>query len=234
MNLQYQLMALEECFYFSCISCPASFETQLGLDEHRAHAHPICVLCPRPRQFQNANNLRQHMRSVTHTSKNVACVMHGQCSAGFVSMSAMVSHLESGGCPSGLTRGDIDIMVMDADVNGLTADPLRIVAPHTRSEYLSTLTSTWNGGSFVCYLCYQMFPALHSLKTHLSSLYHTGSYIYRCPAHECGAEFKIFSALMRHIEDTADRVHQYTYVIQAIQDVVDQFVDYGCAWAWHA
>jgi hypothetical protein len=152
------------------------------------------------------------------------------CNAGFVSLSALIAHAEAGRCPSGVTRRDIDQLVVRADRDGYITDRRRITGPDGQASYpfdnvrrnIAT-NRAWNGSSFECYLCHRLFRELKDLNLHLGSPAHTGSRIYHCPPGGCQATFTTLSALVRHIEDDKCGVKRFASVQRAIQSTVDKF-----------
>lgn len=55
--------------------------------------------------FPGANALRQHLASVAHRNVGkITCIASSECTTLFSCPSAMLQHLESGGCPSGISR----------------------------------------------------------------------------------------------------------------------------------
>lgn len=61
------------------------------------------------------------MASVVHHPliENVKCISGGDCSKRFTSPSAMLHHLESGACSSGITKGRIDQVISERDTGNI-------------------------------------------------------------------------------------------------------------------
>lgn len=153
------------------------------------------------------------------------------CSAGFVSLSALISHAESGKCASGVTRRDIDRSVVAADINGVITEHRRImgsggsqVYPFDQDAKYQATELAWNSRAYECYISQRTFHQLGDLNAHLASPVHTGAKIYRCPPRGCSKIFSALSSLMRHIEDESCGVRRFRYVEKAIQDNFNQFL----------
>ncbi|KAJ5490362.1 Zinc finger C2H2 [Penicillium expansum] len=86
---------------------PMKFHSQQAAENHmtaKGHYKNYCQECRR--SFMNENCLRQHLNSKTHRGTNIACPF---CRTGFVTVSGVSHHLESGSCPQakGLNRDRI-------------------------------------------------------------------------------------------------------------------------------
>lgn len=166
--------------------------------------------------FISTNNLRAHERSSIHAGRNVLCPLKG-CGRAFVSRSALVIHLESGTCASGMNRRMIDDLVGRLDRNGVLTDPSRLLegGPGTRGVEVTGVWATdraWNGRDYECYLCtrYRGFRSLAALNQHLQSPAHADKR-YRCPAvwHGCGKEFSTLSGFVQHVESEQCGVYRF-------------------------
>lgn len=82
-----------------CERCDEWQEGMADLQLHRQQYHHYCVMCNR--YFQSANNLVVHLNSSIHKPKTYECPF---CPRKQVTPSAVVSHMESGTCKSGITR----------------------------------------------------------------------------------------------------------------------------------
>jgi hypothetical protein len=153
------------------------------------------------------------------------------CSASFVSLSALIAHAENGGCVSGVTRRHVDRFAVAADVNGVFTEHRRIMgspgAPTYPFDQETTYLASelaWNGRAYECYLCHGTFRQLKDLNAHLRSSKHTGgSNIYHCPPNGCGKKFSALSSLMRHIEDDSCGVRRFRFVKNTIEETFGQF-----------
>ena len=90
------------------------YETNDDLHDPRVEYHADLYCIPCRRIFLNNNNLRHHMRSTLHQGRTVDCPMKG-CAKSFVSRAALVLHLESGACPSRVTRAMVNRIVAALD-----------------------------------------------------------------------------------------------------------------------
>ncbi|RPD63533.1 hypothetical protein L227DRAFT_543513 [Lentinus tigrinus ALCF2SS1-6] len=208
--------------HWPCGACNLIFNNERGQHEHRrqSHADRYCVPCKRI--FQNANNLRQHQNSSTHRERSIVCPMKG-CSRAFVSTAALVLHLESGTCTSGMTRAMVDQLISKLDRGGVITNPARMIAgPNSSSPRVTDQWATnraWNGHAFECYLCHRTFSSLTALNAHLRSPAHDDKF-YRCPNawKGCGQEFRTLSAFLQHFESGRCEVYRF-------RSQMDRFVE---------
>ncbi|KAF4611450.1 hypothetical protein D9613_004330 [Agrocybe pediades] len=173
--------------------------------------HDWCDLCKR--LFQNANNLKTHMRCV-HGPKNVKCVSD-HCDKKFISRSAMIKHLEMGKCPSGIDRYDVHKCVRRTD-----DDQLIMKAP------ISVAEDSWNGHAFECPLCDKEFDYAKSLASHLISPKHKDEIrLYSCPGWDCDLRFRLFSAFVEHVDSKkCDALSDHS-LWNAIMRVLEQLAE---------
>ena len=129
-------------------------------------------------------------------------------------------HFESGTCPSGMTRDDVDRAIVRADRNRIITNPDRLIcgpggyeAPTTQSW---ATDRSWNGTGYECFICHFTFRTLAGLNQHLQSAVHKQK-IYRCPKSDCRIEFKTLSALCQHVEHGSCGVR----VFRQVRDVMD-------------
>ena len=168
-----------------------------------------CASCQR--MFNNHINLRTHERSTLHSGRSIQCPMK-RCTRKFVSRAALVAHLESGGCASGMTRRMINELVARLDRGGILTDPARLIE-YNSSSCVTGIWATqraWNGTAYECYLCTRTFRSLDALNQHLRSPAHEDKR-YRCPTvwHGCGEEFKTLSGFVQHVESEQCGVHRF-------------------------
>ncbi|KAI0758801.1 hypothetical protein C8Q74DRAFT_1209351 [Fomes fomentarius] len=208
--------------HWYCDACDRCFRDEVGLHEHRrqTHADRYCVPCKR--MFRNANNLRQHQNSSIHQGRTVLCPMKN-CERAFPSTSALVLHLESGTCTSGMTRKMVDDIIRKIDRSNVITNPNRMIAGPTSSSPRVTdewaTERAWIGYAYECYHCHRTYPSLGALNAHLRSPAH-GEKIYRCPSmwRGCGAEFRTLSAFCQHMESGNCAVYRF-------KDDVARFID---------
>ncbi|KIK30008.1 hypothetical protein PISMIDRAFT_672021 [Pisolithus microcarpus 441] len=201
-----------------CETCNRVFKNEHGLHEHNRQRHEdrYCVSCKR--LFRAESNLRSHLNSSIHQPKDVPCPFHG-CDMTFVSKSALILHLESGGCQSGVDRQKVNRYVRDMDRNNIITDPSRLLTGGDDTvDYIATVGS-WNGRAYECVLCHSQFKALSDLNRHLTSPRHQ-SKIYKCPLSTCGVRFRTLSALCQHIESERCGIMKF----QAVRNTLDNML----------
>ncbi|EIW87169.1 hypothetical protein CONPUDRAFT_96469 [Coniophora puteana RWD-64-598 SS2] len=196
-----------------CSNHDKVFKNERGLKEHyrQSPAHHYCVDCDRP--FNAEWSLRQHLNSKTHRTADVPCPFNG-CGQAFVSKSALVSHLENGGCRSGVNRRMVDNYVRQLDRDNIITTRLLTDGDST-TTFIATNRS-WNGRAYQCYFCHAPFRTLVDLNKHLASPRHQAR-SYRCPMSSCGAHFNTLSGLCQHIESETCGVHRF----QVVQNTMD-------------
>ncbi|KAH9853273.1 hypothetical protein C2E23DRAFT_868122 [Lenzites betulinus] len=198
-----------------CGDCNKIFDSEIGLQEHhrQKHADRYCVPCKR--MFENGNNLDNHQRSAAHQGRTVQCPMQN-CGRSFVSTAALVLHLESGSCPSRLTRDAVNRIVAQIDRSNIITNPSRLIAGTPGSSGDTTVTKTWaterawNGSCYECYLCHRTYRSLSALNQHLSSPARAEK-LYHCPQgwQGCDAAFSTLSAFCQHVEGGSCGVRRF-------------------------
>ena len=114
---------------FRCCDCDRSFRTSNSLDQHlrdfvhsrRRARQPISgIKCPNcSRIFRDALALKNHLSSSVHRSMgHITCIAR-PCEKKFSSPSALILHLESGACVSGMNRTKLNKMVIACDTENL-------------------------------------------------------------------------------------------------------------------
>ena len=188
--------------------CGRSFHSAQAIEAHKSDKHNWCKPCDR--YFTSLNAYAQHRRSAKHQPKSCTCPMRPKS---FVSIAAVVSHLESGTCPSKITRAIIDDYVARNDVNNIVTNPNRLItsgnsaatrrcAAEPMPAYKSS-DKAWNGSAWACPLCHIVFPYKPQLDQHLNSPKHAkrNGKMYRCPAAGCGTQAETLSELVQHVTD---------------------------------
>ncbi|KAH9035783.1 hypothetical protein EDB85DRAFT_1943106 [Lactarius pseudohatsudake] len=211
--------------HYFCVPCRELFDNYSGLERHDRDVHDYCTECGRG--FQNQNNLQQHLNSKQHRPSTVACPGRG-CNRLFISPAALTLHFESGTCPSGMTRSELDRIVVRADRNNYITNPARLIcgplggyeAPMSTSSWATE--RSWNGRAYECFLCHSMFNTLDSLNRHLKSPAHDQK-IYRCPKLDCRIEFVTLSALCQHVERGTCGVGRFSQVRNAMDSLTRGF-----------
>ncbi|PNP49429.1 hypothetical protein THARTR1_09751 [Trichoderma harzianum] len=124
---------------FRCCDCNKGFKSEKALLDHlgaKDHGAPVakpqkakevkeyreCKECDRT--FKNNKALQQHLDSVIHRPiSNLACmagkICGVECKAHFRSPSALVAHMESGTCRSGMNRQKLNRLVVMHDTENL-------------------------------------------------------------------------------------------------------------------
>ncbi|KAI0067208.1 hypothetical protein BV25DRAFT_1867740 [Artomyces pyxidatus] len=209
-----------EAVHWYCPTHRKVFNSKQGLTEHyrqsseHSEKHFYCAPCNRI--FNSESNLTSHLNSSTHQPRNIRCPGEG-CSRAFVSISALALHFESGTCPSGLTRDELDRRAVRADRNNWFTNPSRLIAGPGGYEAPSTSTwateRSWNSAAaaYECFLCHSTFSTLRALNSHLQSPRHAEK-IYRCPKSDCMQEFRALSSLCQHVESGRCGVQMFKQV----------------------
>lgn len=120
---------------FECVDCERTLESQIALDDHLksdGHAAVVKAAAERAkkekdaavaeesklrceecdRDFKNIKAFRQHKDSVKHKPlSELSCPMSNGCKGVFNSPSALLFHLESGKCKSGMNRLKLNALV---------------------------------------------------------------------------------------------------------------------------
>ncbi|KAI0743128.1 hypothetical protein C8Q80DRAFT_1192899 [Daedaleopsis nitida] len=221
-----------------CDLCNKFFQSEFGLHEHRrqSHADRYCVPCKR--MFRNPHNLLQHENSSIHRGLQFACPMKG-CDRWFVSLSALVLHLEAGTCTSGMTRKMLDELIARYDKRHIITNPDRLLTgPGGTSRARTQVTDewaterAWNGRAYECYLCHKTFATLLALNAHLRSPAHADK-MYHCPTAfgGCGTEFRTMSAFCQHMENAKCGAHRFRSTIEdyvrGLPDMRQKLVGYN-------
>lgn len=119
---------------FHCCDCDRDFVNEQALHQHLADkihkprrkpqvssfrfSSWVCEHCKR--KFGDENALEQHRMSVIHRPlSNIRCVRSRRCGKQFTSPSAWRHHLESGACPSKMTRDKLRSTIQSSDINQL-------------------------------------------------------------------------------------------------------------------
>jgi len=216
-----------EDVHHTCHLCVRhAFKTPTSLHQHFDACHHYCKPCERV--FQSEQNLDAHLRSRIHQPANYKCPMVG-CQQRFISAAAVVLHMESGTCTSGISRALIDRYIVQHDVRNVITNPSRLITAGQGGErqlqptpqYIATQRS-WNGSGYECYFCHKEFRYLAQLNQHLASPKHSQpeEKIYRCPNRNCGAQKSTLSGLCQHIESGSCGVNKFA----SVGDALDSFV----------
>ena len=116
---------------FSCLECKRDFKTETALNQHlkdkKGKHSPKLDLEPLPdgsyhcrecdRTFRQRQAMEQHLASLIHNPlSSMRCIASSKCKRNFTSPSALLHHLESGSCRSGLKRAAIHRLIQDHDL----------------------------------------------------------------------------------------------------------------------
>ncbi|KAJ6558330.1 hypothetical protein B0H19DRAFT_1150792 [Mycena capillaripes] len=188
------------------------------LQEHyqQSELHHYCFPCKR--LFQSANNLTNHLNSSIHRPKDVPCPGKG-CGLAFVSRSAVLLHLESGGCKSGADRQTINAYVRRYDTKNIITNPSRLLTVGPSEVTYVASARAWNGTAYECYLCHAGFRSLAALNQHLASPRHQEK-MYVCPLSVCREPFTTLSGLCQHIESERCGVAKFKVVKNTMDDLM--------------
>ena len=197
------------------------FDSYSELQQHDHEVHIYCTECNR--SFQSESNLRHHLNSKLHRPSTVVCPGR-KCNRSFISPSALTHHFESGACRSGMTREQLNRLVVRADRNNYITNPAQLIggppggyeAPMSASAWATELS--WNGMVYECFLCHSTFKTLDRLDQHLKSPTHDQK-IYRCPKPDCRVEFVVLSALCQHVEGGSCGMSLFRQVQDAMESL---------------
>lgn len=127
-QLDVHLQSVVHAADFHCCDCDRNFKTQQALDQHlqfkdhtsvRNKNHE-CEECDRT--FLNQAALDTHRASLVHKPlSHIKCIGSSKCKPWFNSPSAMIQHLESGKCHSGMTRKRLNQLVQGSDIDFMTS-----------------------------------------------------------------------------------------------------------------
>jgi Zinc-finger of C2H2 type len=184
--------------------------------QDKAQSYHYCANCDR--SFMSANNLDVHRRSATHQPKDVDCPSKG-CAQAFVSLSALILHLEFGRCRSGINLAGITEYVRRRDTKHFITDHTLNAA----DDIETTVYKSWNGTAHECYLCHLLFRKRQSLIQHLRSPRHLTK-IYMCPQSTCREHFSALSGLCQHVESGKCGAQQKRKVLGFISRLISQMV----------
>lgn len=103
---------------YRCQQCDRRYKSPTALQQH-AKVHQVttgtrCQKCSR--EFKDPNALEQHMNSVIHRPfGDIGCIAGVSCGRRFSSPSALILHLESGACSSGMNRAALNEIIIAHD-----------------------------------------------------------------------------------------------------------------------
>ena len=139
----------QETLSYHCCECDELFRTKKFLRRHfsgKKHIGKIgvpmsmsspnlphkCNTCVET--FHNKKQLERHMTN-HRAPRNIPCLAGGDCQKKFAVPSALLNHLESGCCSSGITRAKMHQLVIDHDPNRYITSFNGLSSSHS-SEYI--------------------------------------------------------------------------------------------------
>ncbi|KAF2137803.1 uncharacterized protein K452DRAFT_235270 [Aplosporella prunicola CBS 121167] len=219
---------------FRCCDCERDFISERALEQHltdKIHNIPqrrtsdrFCEQCNR--EFGSVRALEQHNSSLVHQPlSNIKCIggRSGKrgCQRRFSSPSALLHHLESGACSSGLNRQKLNAAVQKNDIDrtittGIEFTPATSTTGSDllQSQILTLQSGNSNSsfplsGSKACPFCPSSrppFSTIASLNQHLSSPAHDPR-VFHCPVSLFSStekskakSFSTLSGLTQHLE----------------------------------
>lgn len=115
-----------------CQQCRQQYKSAGALaqhaGEHRRQTKAACQKCSR--KFKSTDALEQHMNSVVHHPLgDIRCIFGASCGKTFSSPSALLHHLESGACSSGMSRAALNEIIVAHDEDRVITRPEGILHP---------------------------------------------------------------------------------------------------------
>ncbi|KAH6680914.1 hypothetical protein B0J14DRAFT_579637 [Halenospora varia] len=122
----------QESLNHHCCDCDKVFISRRCLTKHftkRTHIRNTTILEPQldsnlsqkcevcNEEFPSKKTLRKHLPSKHKAPRHIPCPVSGKCSKKFATPSALLNHLESGCCRSGMTRAKMAELVFAHDLN---------------------------------------------------------------------------------------------------------------------
>ncbi|KAI0087483.1 hypothetical protein BDY19DRAFT_892739 [Irpex rosettiformis] len=198
---EYDLEEHNDSYHVYCDECDQLCANDASLRQHYTRSHWYCGSCNR--LFRSEHDLDIHLRtSSIHNPRSHFCPGRG-CGKAFVAYGDLTSHLESGTCPGGFNRRNVNRMAIRADTTNVFTNSSRLIGYNETSNVVNTWATddSWNGYQYECVLCHKEFRTLSALNAHLNSPAHADK-VFRCPTnyHGCGQEFRTLSGLLSHIE----------------------------------
>ncbi|KAL8803204.1 MAG: hypothetical protein Q9182_003305 [Xanthomendoza sp. 2 TL-2023] len=119
---------------YRCLECERDFISESALEQHLKYkknhcptkkpitpsknGSHICGKCDR--DFSDETALEQHAKSIVHQAlSQLRCIASSKCKGRFTSPSALLHHLESGACRSGLNRAALNQLVQTHDAGNV-------------------------------------------------------------------------------------------------------------------
>ncbi|KAI1148929.1 hypothetical protein F4825DRAFT_432329 [Nemania diffusa] len=215
-------MRLANHYQYLCNFCNLTQPTQDAIKEHEAEAHFWCFDCERG--FQSSNNIKMHLNSRVHRGSTITCPW---CKSTYTTAAGLAHHLETGSCPKAthLNRDELYKHVRHLDQDGLIAN--KLIGWQGSTIYEATKRA-WNGKYYECYFCHRLFNYLDSLNQHLQSPAHQQK-LYHCPNRiHCKKEFTTLAGVCNHLESESCSAMRFETVQRHFQGILgrDRLIGY--------
>ena len=93
---------------------------------HNRGTHWYCMECRRV--FKDGMTLAKHLdTNSAHVGRTIPCPAL-ECTRAFAYSSALIQHLESGGCRSKMDRADVNRIAVKLDADNVITNPARLLA----------------------------------------------------------------------------------------------------------
>ncbi|KAH7134205.1 hypothetical protein EDB81DRAFT_93278 [Dactylonectria macrodidyma] len=197
-----------------CHMCYDRFSNKTERKDHEHREHLYCAECDR--EFNNWNNIQQHLNSSRHRGSVIECPF---CKKTCGTATGLTHHLERGSCPKApLDRDRLYRAVRERDPQGIISN--KTIEWYGEKTFEASGKS-WNSKfeAYECYLCHQLFNALHSLNSHLTSPRHQQN-LYHCPGRPCRKEFTTLAGLVNHLESESCGYMRFQAVQSGIRHLV--------------
>lgn len=170
--LSHHLRSSVHVSQFRCLECERDFSSGQALEQHlndkRNHGpntHSIAPLEDGPcscdecdRELTNRSALKQHRESLVHRPlSQLRCIASKKCKGRFTSPSALLHHLKSGACRSGMTRASLNQLIS-------THDPGNMITFGTQLGSLLDSAADWTSAG-------SSSPGLLTPSSHPSDTY---------------------------------------------------------------
>ncbi|TGZ83680.1 hypothetical protein EX30DRAFT_338294 [Ascodesmis nigricans] len=235
---------------YRCIDCESDFASINELVYHKCRfpcgEKTETFTCEAV--FGSRAALEKHQRRCLHgpyaddpEAKVVKC---RPCNRKFVDAAAMVAHLESGRCKSGMKRGVVDLAVMAFDKDGVVHDgdgvrrmvkeEERMRMERKRIEFVDEV----DGRRWRCEICGKKFKMQKGLEMHLESPVHREK-VYHCPPQadkaereDIGEAPRVFEVMddeeVEEIVTKKPKRHQHSKRFKTASGLAQHFQNNGC------
>ncbi|EJD40261.1 hypothetical protein AURDEDRAFT_146411 [Auricularia subglabra TFB-10046 SS5] len=180
--------------------CNLYFDNEEELHAHRMQDHAAAYCAPCRRIFSAPDNLDAHLNSNFHKEKTIPCAARagpGGCDAKFVSLSAMILHLEAGVCASGTTRAIVNSYMPAVDKSRLVC--VRVYIPAARGEpRWDDEAERWTCSERNCAV---RTKTKEEMVPHADSAVHDSpKSTFRCAERQCDKRASTLGGIIQHIE----------------------------------